>query len=249
VERVSPSEKKLNIVLIASQQDHGPGQHDYPAWQKKWHSLLGHAPGVTVTDAWLWPTTEQFEQSDLLVFYFWNHDWNAERYQHLDAYLEQGRGIVLLHSATIADKDPGQLAARIGLAAQPGPTKYLHCPLDLKIVAAPDHPITRSVRPFSILDEWYYNIRFRPDMKGVTPILVAKPSDVSRQVDNFARARNNQWNRRNAYASGGFRCFKLRYNLLGGCKTSGFLLYAKIRFLQRAIGDELILIQFLFVVI
>jgi hypothetical protein len=35
VERVAPSAKqKLNIVLIASKQDHGPKQHDYPAWQK-----------------------------------------------------------------------------------------------------------------------------------------------------------------------------------------------------------------------
>ena len=150
------AKQKLNIVLIASKQDHGPGQHDYPAWQKKWHSLLGQVPGVTVTDAWLWPTTEQFEQADLLVFYFWNHDWNAERYQQLDAYLEQGRGIVLLHSATIADKDPEQLAARIGLAAQPGPTKYLHCPLDLKIVAAPDHPITRGLKQIHLVDEPYW---------------------------------------------------------------------------------------------
>jgi putative heme-binding domain-containing protein len=143
--------QKLHIVLIASKQDHGPGQHDYPAWQKKWHSLLGRAPGVTVIDAWLWPTPEQFEQADLLVFYFWNHDWSAERYQQLDAYLEQGGGIVLLHSATIADKDPEQLAARIGLAAQPGPTKYLHCPLDLKIVAAADHPITHGLKQIDFL--------------------------------------------------------------------------------------------------
>ena len=30
-------------------------------------------------------------------------------------------------------------------------------------------------------DEWYYNMRFRPEMQGVTPILVAKPSDETRQ--------------------------------------------------------------------
>jgi type 1 glutamine amidotransferase len=33
------------------------------------------------------------------------------------------------------------------------------------------HPITRGVRPFQALDEWYYRIRFRPDDKRVTPIL------------------------------------------------------------------------------
>lgn len=30
----------LQIVLVASKQDHGPGQHDYPRWQEKWKRLL-----------------------------------------------------------------------------------------------------------------------------------------------------------------------------------------------------------------
>ena len=44
----------------------------------------------------------------------------------------------------------------------------------------PDHPITRGVGPFSIQDEWYYNIRFEPEMKGITPILKATPPDNTR---------------------------------------------------------------------
>ena len=44
----------------------------------------------------------------------------------------------------------------------------------------PDHPVARGVKPFSVQDEWYFNMRFRPDMKGVTPILAAKPSDAVR---------------------------------------------------------------------
>jgi len=35
------------------------------------------------------------------------------------------------------------------------------------------HPITFGVRPFSVDDEWYYHMRFRPGRKGVTPILSA----------------------------------------------------------------------------
>jgi type 1 glutamine amidotransferase len=45
----------------------------------------------------------------------------------------------------------------------------------------PDHPITRGVKPFALNDEWYYNMRFRPEMKGVTPILVASPNDETRE--------------------------------------------------------------------
>ena len=46
----------------------------------------------------------------------------------------------------------------------------------------PVHPITRGVKAFQINDEWYFHMRFPPDMKGVTPILsaVAPASTMSR---------------------------------------------------------------------
>ena len=43
----------------------------------------------------------------------------------------------------------------------------------------PDHPITRGVKPFEINDEWYYHMRFRDGMQGVTPILTALPPKES----------------------------------------------------------------------
>ena len=39
----------------------------------------------------------------------------------------------------------------------------------------PEHPIARGVQPFKIKDEWYFNMRFRDGMKGVTPILATVP--------------------------------------------------------------------------
>ncbi len=150
-------EKPLSIVLVASKQDHGAGQHDYPAWQKKWHALLTRARGVTVSDAWEWPSTEQFQSAGVIVFYFWNHDWNAERLRQLDEFQARGGGVAVLHSATIADKDPGQLALRIGLAAHPGPTKYLHTPFDLKFTAPASHPVTFNLPSHvRLLDEPYW---------------------------------------------------------------------------------------------
>ncbi len=46
---------------------------------------------------------------------------------------------------------------------------------DANFTAFPDHPITRGVKPFKINDEWYFHMRFREGMKGVTPILSAHP--------------------------------------------------------------------------
>jgi hypothetical protein len=48
-----------------------------------------------------------------------------------------------------------------------------------EITTLPNHPITRGVSPFALLDEWYFNLRFRDGMKGITPILSAIPPDSS----------------------------------------------------------------------
>lgn len=147
----------LPIVLVASKQDHGPGEHDYPAWQTRWNPLLRSAPGVSVTNAWEWPTDEQFQSARVIVFYFWNHDWSAARLAQLDAYQARGGGVVLLHSATIADKEPESLAERMGLASHPQRSKYLHCPLDLTLIAPAQNPITRGLpRRIRLLDEPYW---------------------------------------------------------------------------------------------
>ena len=45
----------------------------------------------------------------------------------------------------------------------------------------PDHPVTRGVVPFAIEDEWYYHMRFRKDLVGVTPVLSAVPPEETRQ--------------------------------------------------------------------
>src|SRR5262249_18838344 len=141
---LAPRPSPLALVLVASKQDHGPGQHDYPAWQKTWHNFLSQSPDVTVSDAWLWPTAEQFETANVLVFYYWNRDWNAEKFRQLDQFLERGGGLVVLHSGTIGNPDPQQLADRIGLASDSVKTNYRHTPIDLRLVAPTNHPITRG---------------------------------------------------------------------------------------------------------
>lgn len=150
------SERQLTLVLVASKQDHGPGQHDYPAWQKQWNGLFAKASKVTVLDAWEWPSEEQFGVADVIVLYYWNHNWSSERFAQVDNFLARGKGLVVFHSATIADKEPEQLAQRIGLAAQPGPVKYLHTPFTLKFVGPKDHAITRGFKDLELLDEPYW---------------------------------------------------------------------------------------------
>ncbi len=150
------SARPLQLVLVAGKKDHGPGEHDYPAWQKMWQALLGRGPGVTVTEAWDWPTPEQWRTADAIIFNLRNRDWGTARLRQLDAFQARGGGLVAFHAATIIDQDPGQLAERFGLSAQPGPTKYLHTPFTLKFIAPADSGITRGFKTLALLDEPYW---------------------------------------------------------------------------------------------
>jgi len=151
--------RKLEIVLVASKQDHGPGQHDYPAWQESWLRLLTPAAAnVVATAAWQWPSKEQVQSADGIVFYYWNHEWNAEKFKQLDEFLARGGGLVLFHSATIGNDQAEPLAERFGLASHSSPrTKYRHTPLDLKIIAPDDNAIMHGLpRQIHFLDEPYW---------------------------------------------------------------------------------------------
>ena len=101
--------------------------------------------------------------------------------QQIGQLMKQGVGLVCAHYAVEVPKDKGgpEFLQWIGGYYETGFSTNPHWDADVK--SLPKHPITRGVTPFKIRDEWYYNMRFRPGMKGITPILIAKPSDEDRQ--------------------------------------------------------------------
>lgn len=151
--------RPLNVVLAAGPKDHGPGEHEYPLWQKRWASLLALGTNVRASTAFEWPEQGQFDLADVMVFYFWNHDWNRKRYEQIDRFLRRGGGLVVLHAATIADSDAEQWAERIGLAYQFGPSKFRHGRVTLEVASA-RHPITSGLpNRIEFLDETYWGVR------------------------------------------------------------------------------------------
>ena len=110
--------------------------------------------------------------------------------------MDKGVGLVCLHYAVEVPKgEPGdKFLDWLGGYYETGYSTNPHWTAEIK--SLPEHPITRGVKPFAISDEWYFNIRFRPEMKGVTPILVAKPDDETRQGVSSSPARPVQAHRR-----------------------------------------------------
>src|SRR5262249_17212044 len=143
---------------VSGPKDHGINEHDYPQWQARWKQLLSQSPGVHVTTAELWPTTEQWKTADCIVIFSANQGWSPQRAQELDAFFSRGRGIVCLHYAVNGERAPEELASRIGLAWKPGQSKFRHGPLDLKFANDTKHAIIAGVTQGQFVDESYWRL-------------------------------------------------------------------------------------------
>ncbi len=151
----APASGLFPIVLCAGPKDHGPSEHDYPLWQKRWTKLLALADNVKVSTAWEWPSPEQFQTAKVIVFYSDLPGWNKSRAAELDGFLERGCGLVFIHYAVDGHEEVEALAQRIGLAWRGGFSKFRHGPLDLKLEPG---PLTAGLNPIHFVDESYWNL-------------------------------------------------------------------------------------------
>ena len=177
---------KKTILFVAGRDSHGFGSHEHSGGCRVLaKSLEQSVPGVTtVLASGGWPKDERlFEQADAIVLYMdggGGHPVN----RHLEAVgraMKKGIGLACIHYAVEVPKEP---AGKLFLDWIGGyfETHWSVNPhWTAKFEKLPEHPITRGVKPFEINDEWYYHMRFREGMKGVTPILTAIPPDETRK--------------------------------------------------------------------
>ena len=179
---------KAKIVLIAGRPSHGPGDHEFNAGTKLLTKCLKELPGVEpVFVAGGWPQDEKVFDGAKSVVFFMDGGGGHPMIQQdrlervMKPLMERGVGLVCLHYAVEVPKgQPGDFFLKnLGGYYETGFSTNPHWKAD--VASLPEHEITRGVRPFAVQDEWYYNIRFRPEMKGVTPIVVAKPNSEARQ--------------------------------------------------------------------
>jgi type 1 glutamine amidotransferase len=151
----------LRIVLIDGEKDHGLGEHDYPAWMKVWPALLAKAANTTVDTAHEFPTQEQIDNADVLVFYQRGR-WDDERAKAIDPFLARGGGCVYIHWAVDGQGEQEEFAQRIGLASLGGSIKYRHGPMDVDFGPGTNHPIARNFTRVKWVDESYWMLTGDP---------------------------------------------------------------------------------------
>jgi putative heme-binding domain-containing protein len=153
----SAKARPIHVVLVTGPKDHGPGEHDYPAWKKEWKELLSMASDIRVSTVDDWPTVDHLNSADVLVFYQ-QGKWTPERAANVDKFLARGGGLVYIHFAVDGGNDAPGFADRIGLAWRGGQSKFRHGPLDVDFASGESHPIARNFTKVHFHDESYWNL-------------------------------------------------------------------------------------------
>lgn len=186
------------IIFLAGKKSHGYGAHEHRAGSmllaKRLNASGLNVRASVVTDGAL-PQLRSGELPDAIVMYCDGLQGHlaVEHQATIQEWVDAGVGVSCLHFAV--EVEPGAMGQTflqwIGGYFEAGWSVNPHWTPEFSVF--PEHPITNGVQPFSILDEWYYHMRFQPEMEGVTPILSAVPpleTLAKRRRDNPGRVSN-----------------------------------------------------------
>lgn len=177
---------KKKLVLLAGSPSHPSGQHEFNAGIRLIEKCLGECDELEISvHTGGWPKDNgAFDGADGILSYC---DGGANhplvRGNHLEVMgnlMKKGVGLMCAHYGVEVLKDLGGKEFQDWIGGYYENMFSCNPMWSPEFKEFPDHPISQGVMPFSVRDEWYFNMRFRPDMKGITPILVAKPADTVR---------------------------------------------------------------------
>lgn len=167
------------ILFLAGPRSHGPGEHEYPAEAL----LLADALNKANVGAWAqvhqgWPSQAQAFAGVSAVYLLCDGEGAHVAKGHfpfLDSLHRAGVGLGFVHYGLVVAKgaEGDFLTSWIGGYYE---TWWSVNPVwTAPFTAMPAHAAAAGVPPFTIRDEWYFHMRFRAGMQGVTPLLTAVP--------------------------------------------------------------------------
>jgi hypothetical protein len=173
-----PSLTKIVLVAGDAGTGHPPGDHEHFAGCALFYRMLKQTPGVApvfVQNGW--PTKPETLKGARGVVFFMDGGGKQTTIAHaaeVDALAAAGVGIVHVHQCI--DYPADDVAKAVGwLGGAYHPKTGLRAHWDQTFDAFADHPVTRGVTPFKLINEGYiYHLTWADGMKGVTPILRAQ---------------------------------------------------------------------------
>ncbi len=165
------------VVFVAGSPSHGYGSHEHYAGCKILAETLQNSGlGIETEVVRGWPTDPQvLQRADSIVIYCDGGGGHVSipHREELGKLMDAGKGLVCLHYAVEVPKGEvgDDFLAWLGGYFETDWSVNPHWDAEFKTL--PELAVTRGVKPFTANDEWYFHMRFRPEMAGVTPVLSA----------------------------------------------------------------------------
>jgi hypothetical protein len=168
------------IVFLAGGRSHGPGEHEFRAGCMLLAKALNEQSGLPVKAEVIhgWPADPSvLDGAKAVVFYSDGTSVVGKGWEKTEALARAGTGLMFMHYAVHPSKADGEKYFRpwIGGAYEDGWSVNPHWVADIDTL--PGHPVSRGVAtPLRSFDEYYYNMRFRPNRGEVLDLATATPS-------------------------------------------------------------------------
>lgn len=186
---------KKKVVLIAGKKSHGPegnGIHDY-GWSVKLLKVMLENSNIkdrVTVEAHLggWPRNPAtLDDADTIMVISDGRDGNLyeeapflaspERVRLFERQMRRGCGFLTFHFSTFAPQQYAEQVLRWSGGyfqwEQDGKRQWFSAIRTIEAdvrPAAPAHPVSRGLTPLRLREEFYYNLRFAKDDKGLVPL-------------------------------------------------------------------------------
>ncbi|MEO1527032.1 MAG: ThuA domain-containing protein [Planctomycetota bacterium] len=104
------------VCFCWSKPDHPKNVHAYEGFAKSFSTQLSAVQNVQASTVEGYPTKSQWESADLVVFNLTLSSLSAEQLAAMDAHLDQGGSVIVVHQGLVQRKGYDEWAKRIGLA-------------------------------------------------------------------------------------------------------------------------------------
>lgn len=192
------------IVILAGPKSHPAGMHEYIKSSRLVKTMLEqYLPGKIKVDIFYdWPSdTTELDDADLIMCISDGRDGELfrdasflvpERVPVIARQMQRGCGLVTFHFSTFAPDAYGEKVLQwtggyFDWQDEKGDRNWYSAILNKNtqvLPATPRHPVCNGVKPFTIDEEFYYNIRFPENEPGWTPILTVPALNSSKPNGN-----------------------------------------------------------------
>lgn len=182
----APAPKPAKLVLMAGTPSHGPGDHEFNAGVQLLAKCLSEVKALQIEVILNgYPKDDSILDGTAGILCFADggggHPLVREkRLDRISKLMSQGVGLMCAHYGVEVLKDLGGKEFQQWIGGYYEHQFSCNPFWSPEFKSFPKHPIANGVKPFTIRDEWYFNMRFADKAEAITPILSAVPSDAVR---------------------------------------------------------------------